>query len=290
MPKPPSRGGVSSPYGMRINPNDGRYRMHYGEDTLGVGNYAPVNGTVVFAGFDHTGTGLGYAVGIRETASPTVIWWVAHHASLNVGVGSRTVEGVTFLGEKGESGAAKGVHCHTERRVGGAARPGSGTATNPRAYYTSTAGGGAIPFDNAPEEDDMPTYVWTDQDGVGYALIDSNYVDGLILTADPTVATQFSWVAGRDAAGAAPVKMTRAAFNAKCAAAVALWRAHANRGPAVTVDAEQVAEAVLEKLGPTIATDADLETMKADLLASLTHLPSEVVNEQAKRLANAGNP
>lgn len=286
MPRPPSHGTVSSPFGMRINPNDGVYRMHYGEDTLGEGNYAPVTGVVVFAAYDTTGTGLGYAVGIRETARPTVIWWVGHHASLDVAVGARTVESVTYLGPKGESGAAKGVHCHTERRVGGAARPGSGRATNPRDYYTAKAGGGATPFDDAPEEDDMPLYVWTDEDGTGYALIDSNYVDGCIITADPTMATQFSWLAGRDASGAAPVKMARTAFNAKCAAAVALWRAHANRGSQVTVDAGQVADAVLAKLGTTIASDADLAAMKADLLASLSALPGATVDEQAKRLGN----
>lgn len=164
MPRPPSRGSVSSPYGMRINPNDGKYRMHYGEDTLGEGNYAPVTGTVVFAGYDSTGTGLGYAVGIREADNPSVIWWVAHHASLSVRVGDSTREGATYLGAKGASGAARGVHAHTERRVGGAARPGSGTPTNPRDYYTSTAGGGTEPFPNERKKS-MTTLYYNGQPG-----------------------------------------------------------------------------------------------------------------------------
>jgi hypothetical protein len=164
---------------MRINPNDGVYRMHYGEDTLGVGNYAPVSGTVVFAGYDRTGTGLGWCVGIQQDGTgtatvPQVIWWIAHHgesATVNpllVSVNQHVTEGKTYLGPKGESGAAKGVHCHTERRYGGLAVPGTGQATNPRDYYTSTAGGGTEPFPQpeptpeSEEDDDMPknTGVW----------------------------------------------------------------------------------------------------------------------------------
>jgi hypothetical protein len=151
---------------MRINPNDGRYRMHYGEDTLGAGNYAPVDGVVVFAGYDHTGTGLGYAVGIREAADSSVIWWVAHHASLAVTVGDITREGATFLGVKGASGAAKGVHCHTERRVSGAARPGSGRATDPRDYYTTTAANDIEPITD-PLEETMKVYAIRNGDGSG---------------------------------------------------------------------------------------------------------------------------
>lgn len=142
--------------------------MHYGEDTLGEGNYAPVNGTVVYARYDNTGTGLGYAVGVRETAHPDVIWWVAHHASISVSVGEIVSEGRTKLGVKGASGAAQGVHCHTERRVGGLARPGSGTATNPRDYYTSTAGGDLSPL--PPErKKSMTTVYWNGLPGASGA-------------------------------------------------------------------------------------------------------------------------
>lgn len=149
MPQPPSLGGVTSPFGMRTNPNDGKYRMHYGEDTIGTGNYAPVTGTVVFAGFDNTGTGLGWAVGIREDDDPNVIWWVAHHGStpkinpLVVSVGETVRERASYLGPSGTSGAAKGRHAHTERREGGAARPGSGSAADPREAYDASGSGGS---------------------------------------------------------------------------------------------------------------------------------------------------
>lgn len=141
MPKPPSLGIVTSAWGMRRHPITGVYRMHYGEDTNGDGNYAPVSGTVVFAGYDTTGMGFGYAVGIRETANPDRIWWTAHHSSLSVKVGYRVIERRTRIGPMGQSGAATGAHAHQEVRVGGTARPGSGTAINPRPLYTS--GGGA---------------------------------------------------------------------------------------------------------------------------------------------------
>lgn len=157
MATPPTRGKRGSGFGMRVHPIDGTYRMHYGEDGIGEGNYAPVTGTVVFAGYDTTGHGFGWTVGIREAANPTVIWWIAHHGTsasvnpLRVSVGSNVVGGVTYLGPSGTTGAATGRHAHTERRVHGGTRPGQGTATDPRLYYTGTSGGGGTPFPE-PEE------------------------------------------------------------------------------------------------------------------------------------------
>ena len=192
MPQPPSLGAVSSPYGMRVNPNDGVWRMHYGEDTLGEGNYAPATGTVVFAGWDKTGTGLGWAVGVRETMNPSVIWWVAHHGTtalwspLKVSVGSKVSQRFTYLGPKGSTGAAKGDHAHTERRVNGAERPGSGTATNPRSYYGGGfSGGGITPIpDFVEEEDDMSirviTHVRDDGTAEEVALISPQFAGGYI--------------------------------------------------------------------------------------------------------------
>lgn len=125
--------------------------MHYGEDTLGAGNYAPVSGTVVYAGWDSTGTGLGWCVGIRESANPSAIWWTGHFGMtvaknpLLVSGGATVTEG-QYLGPKGATGAAKGAHAHQERRINGAARPGSGTPTNPRPHYTTTAGGTPAPL------------------------------------------------------------------------------------------------------------------------------------------------
>lgn len=142
MPSPPSLGAVTSPFGMRVHPITGVYRMHFGEDTIGDGNFAPVSGTVVFAGYDTTGYGLGLAVGIRETARPDRIWWSGHHARLDVKVGYKVIERRTRIGLIGRTGAASGIHCHQECRVGGTSRPVSGTAINPRPLYVAGGGGG----------------------------------------------------------------------------------------------------------------------------------------------------
>lgn len=199
MPRPPSNGAVTSPYGMRINPNDGKYRMHYGEDTIGIGNFAPVTGTVVFAGFDNTGTGLGWCVGIRQASAPTVIWWIAHHGAkgstknpLHVQVNDLVDEGA-YLGPKGDSGAAQGVHCHTERRERGAPRPGSGTATNPREFYTSTAGGDVTPFDpTAPDQEEDTMYIRTPAHG-HYAATPGD----LISIPDPNILNGVQFLGGK---------------------------------------------------------------------------------------------
>lgn len=151
MPKPPTRGIVTSAFGMRTHPITGVYRMHYGEDTIGDGNYAPATGTVIFAGYDTSGMGFGNAVAIREDARPDHIWWTAHHATLGVAVGAHVVENVTRTGPTGKTGAASGVHAHQECRVGGNARPGSGVAINPRAQYQGGAGGGGTPTGGDPD-------------------------------------------------------------------------------------------------------------------------------------------
>jgi hypothetical protein len=159
MPKPPSLGIVTSAFGMRRHPITGVWRMHWGEDTDGTGNFAPVSGTVVFAGLDTTGHGFGLAVGIRETANPSRIWWTAHHDSLAVKVGYRVIERRTPIGPMGDTGAATGDHAHQEVRVGGTATPGSGTAVNPRPLYTTGGGSGAGGIINGPEEDDVSILV-----------------------------------------------------------------------------------------------------------------------------------
>lgn len=167
MPKPPSLGAVTSKFGMRKHPITGVWKMHNGEDRKSPGNYAPVTGVVLFAGYDTSGMGFGNAVGIREDTTGDV-WWTAHHASLNVAVGDEVIERATYMGPTGMTGAAAGIHSHQEVRRGGGARPGSGVAYDPATRYSSTAGGGGTtPFPpdipNIPQiplkgHDDMELY------------------------------------------------------------------------------------------------------------------------------------
>jgi len=141
--------------------------MHYGEDTVGAGNIAPVTGSVVFAGYDSSGAGFGNAVGVREARSDglVVVWWMAHFASLAVVVGQAVTEG-QYLGKLGSTGAATGPHVHTERRAGGAARPLTGVATNPRSHYTGTAGGGGTPFEQGEQTVIIYRASSTSKDGI----------------------------------------------------------------------------------------------------------------------------
>lgn len=191
MATPPTRGKRGSGFGMRVHPIDGTYRMHYGEDGIGSGNYAPVTGAVVFAGYDNTGHGFGWAVGIREAASPKTIWWIAHHGTspsinpLRVAVGDSVLEGNTYLGPSGTTGAAKGQHAHTERRVSGGTRPGQGTATDPRAYYTNTSGGGEnpapIPNPSIKEEElETMTTVYASKFPASVSQTDIDFLNGLL--------------------------------------------------------------------------------------------------------------
>jgi len=138
MAAPPSKGKVTSAFGWRIHPITGLRTLHNGEDTIGDGNFSPVNGTVIFAKFDNSGAGFGNAVAIKEDGT-NVVWWLAHHARIDVTVGQKVKQGQR-TGLIGKTGAATGVHVHTERRENGNATPRSGIATNPRNFYTAPAG------------------------------------------------------------------------------------------------------------------------------------------------------
>jgi hypothetical protein len=279
MPRPPSTGAVSSPYGMRFNPNDGIYRMHYGEDTLGVGNTAPANGVVVFAGWDKTGTGLGWAIGIRENANPDVIWWIAHHGTtslwnpLKVAVGFGTVEGVTYLGPKGYTGAAKGEHAHTERRVGGAARPGSGTPTNPRNYYTGGAGGGGLPI-ITKRRDDMPAVIKRNTEPPEWSLVHpalrgpSALEVGYIVTED---AGRAKWWARFYAEGiGSEDEYAREDYIAAQASA--------------RLDASAWVVSGGATIPAGLATKADVDAAAAAVISEVEGVPDAVADEQAERL------
>jgi murein DD-endopeptidase MepM/ murein hydrolase activator NlpD len=222
MPRPPSRGRVTSPYGWRIHPITGVRTHHNGEDTVGEGNFAPVSGTVIFAGSYY---GLGNLVTIRENA--TTIWLVGHHKSLAVSRGDQVVEGVTFLGPIGMTGAATGVHAHTERRLSRMDSPQAGTATNPRDHYTSAAGGGGTPlpgepgFDAARRQKEDGMYVKGSGSTIYKAFTDANgklrlrtcatneaavaVFGGLVVTANDATLTGLGVEAGWPQGGPEPV-------------------------------------------------------------------------------------
>lgn len=172
MTRPPSTGEVTSPYGPRRLQVPGVGPFHYGEDTVGEGNYAPEAGVIVYAGYSGV---FGNIILIR---SGDVVWNIAHHAHLNGRqAGQRVAEG-EFLAPQGATGLATGRHAHTERRRGGRDAIQSGSHSNPRDHYTSTAASKpATPFVPPPpprrrqKEDTMLVLAINTGSGKHHALL-----------------------------------------------------------------------------------------------------------------------
>lgn len=157
MPRSPSDGRVTAPYGPRdYRPTPTSPLFHYGEDTVGYGNRFPVDGVIISAAYVGS---YGNRLIIRQASDPTIHWWLCHNASFPKGYGVWGKEG-DFAAPMGATGNVTGVHVHTERRVNASA-PGSGTHTNPRSVYTSTpAGGGTTtPVPSPTPEEPMATTI-----------------------------------------------------------------------------------------------------------------------------------
>ncbi len=152
MPRPAATGPVTSPYGPRRLNIPGVGTFHYGDDRIGDGNFAPEEGTIVFASYAGV---FGNIILVRAKNNPQVVWNLAHHAHLNGRrIGQHVDEG-EHLAPQGRTGLATGVHVHAERRVGGGNFPQSGAHTNPADHYTAPApaGGGATPFPGSSDSE-----------------------------------------------------------------------------------------------------------------------------------------
>lgn len=155
MPRSPSDGRVTAPYGPRdYRPTPTSPLFHYGEDTVGYGNRFPVDGVIISAAYVGS---YGNRLIIRQASDPTIHWWLCHNASFPKGYGVWGKEG-DFAAPMGATGNVTGVHVHTERRVG-ASSPGSGTHTNPRSVYSAPAGGGTTPIPTPTPEEPMATTI-----------------------------------------------------------------------------------------------------------------------------------
>ncbi len=113
---PVEQAGLSSPFGMRVHPLDGRRRMHYGVDLAAspgrlVSSAAP--GWVVRAGW--TG-GYGIMVEVRHPGDITTRY--SHLSAVLCGPGD-AVDAGQPLGLVGSTGLATGPHLHFEVWRGG---------------------------------------------------------------------------------------------------------------------------------------------------------------------------
>ncbi|MEY2847865.1 MAG: hypothetical protein RI885_530 [Actinomycetota bacterium] len=114
----PSAGGISSSYGMRINPYNGRRAFHAGTD-LGAGCgypiYAAHSGTVTYAGPNG-----GYGNFVQVTGGDGVATAYGHIVNGGILVGrGQGVSAGQLIARVGSTGGSTGCHLHFEVRIGG---------------------------------------------------------------------------------------------------------------------------------------------------------------------------
>lgn len=141
MPRPPSPGGISSPFGWRIHPITGVRTHHNGQD------HGWGNGTIIVAPED--GEVVSYSLSggygnLMKFAGATAEHWLAHLSAARV-LRGRVAEG-TPIATMGNTGLSTAMHLHWETRVGG-------VLINPADWLARHASAGGTPF---PEEEDMP--------------------------------------------------------------------------------------------------------------------------------------
>ena len=125
----PSAGGMSSGYGMRVNPVTGVYRMHDGIDLApGCGSpiYAATSGTVTFAGL--TG-GYGNYIQVSHGGGVSTAYGHIVNGGIKVSRGQSVVAG-QLIALVGSTGNSTGCHLHFETRVNGA-------STNPVPFMSA---------------------------------------------------------------------------------------------------------------------------------------------------------
>lgn len=120
----PTRGQISSRFGMRCSPFTGRKEMHYGLDIAaprGTNIYAAADGKVIQAAYRK---GLGYSIIIEHGYGFKTLY--AHLASFAVNNGDY-VQKDQIIGHVGSTGYSTGPHLHYEVHL-------NGIAVNPEGY------------------------------------------------------------------------------------------------------------------------------------------------------------
>ena len=116
----PMYGWISSPYGYRIHPIYGTYRLHTGTD-IAAGCGQPIaaasGGTVTYAGWNGT---YGNFVMIDHGNGLTTGYAHIANGGLRVGYGQKVSAGQT-IALAGTTGASNGCHLHLEVRTNGTA-------------------------------------------------------------------------------------------------------------------------------------------------------------------------
>ncbi|MCW1920623.1 DUF5930 domain-containing protein [Rhodobacter sp. KR11] len=115
---------MTSGFGGRNDPINGRHKMHEGQDLAGdYGDpiYATADGTVTYAGWE---SGYGRLIKIKHAFGIETRY--GHLSEIGVSVGQKVSRGEK-IGDMGNSGRSTGTHLHYEVRL-------SGTAVNPMTF------------------------------------------------------------------------------------------------------------------------------------------------------------
>jgi murein DD-endopeptidase MepM/ murein hydrolase activator NlpD len=121
---PASVENITSGFGYRRDPFNGRGAMHAGLDfkgAMGSPIFAAAEGRVTFAGWKS-----GYGQAIEITHANGMMTRYAHLSRIDVSLGQRVAAGGT-IGGLGSTGRSTGPHLHFEVRI-------NGTAVNPRPF------------------------------------------------------------------------------------------------------------------------------------------------------------
>lgn len=112
----PVRGWVTSPFGRRISPINGKLQFHEGIDIavqIGTPVAAPADGVVIKAGFE---AGYGNMVELSHGYGLKSVF--GHNSRLNVKPGQHVKRG-DVIAYSGNTGSSTGPHVHYEVRVNG---------------------------------------------------------------------------------------------------------------------------------------------------------------------------
>ncbi|UGS26314.1 M23 family metallopeptidase [Microbacterium resistens] len=185
MPRRPSPGNLSDPYGWRTHPIWGGRRFHAGLDIgwlEGRTLVAPENGVVVGYGWQG-----GWGKRLDFQGDSGVLHYLAHTADIFVAVGTRVAEG-TPIAEMGATGDVDGVHLHWE------VRPGGGSTIDPEQWLRDATPTTPSPAP-VPEEDIVMSMITTRWNGQHIFTVGPRFLEH---ETDIEQARQAGWLLNRD--------------------------------------------------------------------------------------------